>query len=149
MSTPLVPQTELGRRVQEQLNDSFDWDPARRVKRWAERKPRKPPIDPLPSLPQQPAPQRAGMIRRLTPTMHEQDILRRASRGFILVTQREEKTLYLYEDGSPVRNEHGALLSRHEWRRLQKFLVADTGDSLFPDGAPQRFNVRRPDGGDR
>jgi hypothetical protein len=77
------------------------------------------------NLPKQQAPAPVGSIGRLTPTRHEASILRRAARGFVMVTIRESKVLYTFEDGTVISDENRNPLSRKGFARLSRFLVAE------------------------
>ena len=144
-----TPESEAARRVRGHLNAAFDWTPEARVKAFVSPKATKSPL--IDNLPQQRAPVPVGTVGRLTPTRHEQGILRRAAQpgAFILITMREgEPPLYTFEDGSPVlsdkwgRDGKRRPLTEREFARLRQFLVADN-DSFFPNGPPQRFTARR------
>ena len=107
---------------------------------------RKSKFSPDTKLPIQHAPGPVGAFGRLTPSRHENAILRRVAQpgAFLLVTFRGGKSpLYTYEDGTPIRDDIGRPLSEKAFARLEKFLDAERGDSLFPDGPPQRYNARR------
>jgi hypothetical protein len=137
------PESDLARRVREQLNDSFDWSATSLARRWATPKVKNNGLSVL-SLPLQRAPKPAGVVKGLTPSKHEQSILRRAARGFIVVTMTEGGSRYFYEDGSPVRAANGNPIERDDFARLKKFLVPDRGDTLLSDAPAQRWNVRKP-----
>jgi hypothetical protein len=137
------PESDLARRVRERLNDSFDWSAASFKRRQIRPKTKNNGFSAL-TLPFQRAPAPAGVVKGLTPSRHELGILRRAARGFIVVTMTEYGPRYVYEDGSPVRAANGNPMERGAFDRLKKFLVPDRGDTLFGDGQARRWNVRRP-----
>jgi hypothetical protein len=87
---------------------------------------------------------------RDVPSRHELAILRRAARGFIIATPREDAPpLYTYEDGTVIRGQSKRHdrdeLREDEFRRLSQWLFA-TCDALFPDAPPRRWNVKKPGG---
>ena len=78
------------------------------------------------------------------PTPADMAILRRAARGFVMVTIIDGAPRYSYEDGTPVslreKNDSGA---RH-FKKLvaEGWLVPEEGDALFEGGPPQRYRAR-------
>ena len=59
-----------------------------------------------------------------------------------MLTQTDSMPVYVFEDGSPIRNEKGNPLSERDFARLKRFLVADRADTLFGDEVAQRWNAR-------
>lgn len=98
------------------------------------------------NLPLQTTPTPAGVIKHLTPTPHERAILQRIARGFLIVTQLEERTIYTYEDGTPIVNERTFKpLDNKGFARLSRFLDPEPSSGLFNiPGAAQRWNARKP-----
>lgn len=78
------------------------------------------------------------------PGEHTLAILRRVARGFLLVTQNEGRTLYCYDDGTPVRNSNGGEIAGHQIKAMIKrgWLLPIKGESLLTDGPPQRYRAR-------
>lgn len=62
--------------------------------------------------------------------------------AFVLVTMVKGRPLYTFDDGAPLLGPAGKAISAAQFRRLG--LVSVEGESLFPDGAPQRWVLRRP-----
>jgi hypothetical protein len=80
------------------------------------------------------------------PSRHETAVLRRIARGHLLVAPLEQGSSYSYEDGSPVLDEKGRPLDDTDFVRLQRWLVPDRGDVLFPETQPQRWGAKKPGG---
>jgi len=126
------------------INRDFDWSVEAQIKARARRQATKKRGAAIINLPQQQAPPPVGAVGRLTPTAYEASILRRAARGFILVTMRGGGTLYTFEDGTPIRDEKTHKpLDKRGFVRLSRFLVPERRDALFDGGTAQRWNTRR------
>ena len=78
------------------------------------------------------------------PGEHTIAILRRVARGFLLVTQHEDRTVYCYDDGTKIRNSQGGLVTGRQVKAMIRhgWLLPIKGESLITDGPPQRYRAR-------
>ena len=80
------------------------------------------------------------------PGEHTTMILRRVARGFLLVTQTPDgRTLYCYDDGTPIHNEKGGPVTSSAIKAMIRngWLIPIRGESLLgEDGPPQRYRAR-------
>ena len=78
---------------------------------------------------------------------HRAAILRRAARGYIMVTKNHKGSLqagFAFDDGEPVRDERRAPLTEAAFRQLVRegALVPIKGENLLGDDEqPQRYRV--------
>jgi len=87
----------------------------------------------------------AGYRQLAQPSSHTANILRRIARGYLLVTQDDEnKTVYCYDDGTPVHDFKGLLLTTRAVSHMVRegWLIPIKGETLFADGTPQRYRAR-------
>lgn len=87
----------------------------------------------------------AGYKQLPQPSPFITSILRRVARGYLLVTQdADNKTIYCYDDGTPVYDFKGRPITTRAISHMARegWLLPIKGETLFPDGTPQRYRAR-------
>lgn len=90
-----------------------------------------------------------GYLEPPRPSPHTVAILRRVARGYLLVThgtndKNRPEIIYCYDDGTGVRDFRGKPISSRKIHTMvaEGWLIPVKGESLFPDGTPQRYRAR-------